>query len=232
MILFVAAIGNSYGQQCGIALTKTMADTIKYASPPQTFYIISYYFKNNSGIGFDTSHRLRLRRFHNATPLTLNWRTVGTFAPDSTLVYRDTLGFTAAPSTNPANLCDSVWLTTGAGTVIPDTFVANNKTCKSVRFVADPASVRELAVDASSIELYPNPVSDKLNLRYDFHSKTNADVIIRDLTGRTVIEKNLGNNLYGTNVFQLETGKLAVGMYILELNTDGGKAISKFQVSK
>lgn len=232
VILFMAFAANS-NAQCGLALTKSMADSIKYANPPKTYYIISYSFKNNSGKDWDTSYRMKLKRFYNTSEVTLNWKSIGNFAKDSTLSWRDTVGFTAVSNPNPFNCCDSLYMVDKNGATVVDTFLGNNKTCKSVKFVPDPAaSVNTLAKDPSGLQLFPNPVSNLLNVSYNFGNATTVKAYVRDLTGRIVSEEDYSGKVFGEQTIVIDVHALSAGVYVLEMNTDGNKSMSKFTVSK
>lgn len=71
------------------------------------------------------------------------------------------------------------------------------------------------ATDLEKIVVYPNPVSDNINL----HSKYSLikRVLIVDLSGRTVIDGN-----YNESRINLSVSNLSNGVYMLKVFTDGG----------
>ncbi len=65
---------------------------------------------------------------------------------------------------------------------------------------------------AQSVRLYPNPASQTALLTFDNPKKSEYTLIIRDITGRLI-----SSQIQSGNEFQIETGKLASGVYTWEL---------------
>jgi hypothetical protein len=68
----------------------------------------------------------------------------------------------------------------------------------------------------SQLNIYPNPVTDVLNVQWNNTNET-ANLSIRDLSGRLVLSERLANGNAA-----LELSNLSSGNYILELQTEEG----------
>ena len=91
--------------------------------------------------------------------------------------------------------------------------------------IADSTShtaVNLVNVNNSGLLLYPNPVSDMLNVRLDLEKSSFADIEIYDFTGRVVRQTYLENLPAGFNQVSLNTGDFNAGLYLLRLQTLNG----------
>jgi PKD repeat protein len=87
-------------------------------------------------------------------------------------------------------------------------------------------NVSVLNKSANSISIYPNPVSETLNIANlsDIASGKNISMKICDFNGRTVISSKLTDNSNQT----VNVSNLSNGMYMLIIQSDKGVKISKF----
>lgn len=93
-----------------------------------------------------------------------------------------------------------------------------DKAFTEARKIFDPTSVNEISA-VNSINIYPNPAKDVINIDL----KTDAQIAIYSLDGRAVTAENI---IKGVNT--INVSDLPVGMYILEVITEGGRMQSKF----
>jgi hypothetical protein len=75
----------------------------------------------------------------------------------------------------------------------------------------------------SKLSLYPNPVSNNLNINFE-NNLENANLKIISITGQTVLEKQ---NISGNN-FNFDVSSLTNGMYIVQVNDVNSVTNSKF----
>ncbi len=68
-----------------------------------------------------------------------------------------------------------------------------------------------------SIRIFPNPVSDNLQLKLDDFSSLPLSIVFKDINGRKILEKNI--NTIGTN---LNLSDLKAGIYFLYLYSNQG----------
>lgn len=76
-------------------------------------------------------------------------------------------------------------------------------------------------------KLFPNPVSNQLNVSINSLEDQALIVQVLDLTGRVVLSSK-SNASVGNNIIELPTTELNSGMYIVEIISDKGKSASKF----
>ncbi len=69
--------------------------------------------------------------------------------------------------------------------------------------------------DGFSVEAYPNPVQDKVNVRINGNRAANSQLVVTDLTGRTIISVDMDNNKA-----TVDMSGLASGMYMLRYSDD------------
>jgi hypothetical protein len=82
--------------------------------------------------------------------------------------------------------------------------------------------------DKVSITAYPNPGSNEISVDYNFAKAENANIFIRDISGRTVATKKLGHIGVGEHTFSVDISALTPGMYMLELSGGELSGVAKF----
>jgi ribosomal protein L31 len=91
--------------------------------------------------------------------------------------------------------------------------------------VAAPKTAAVSEALNSEFKMYPNPVSDVLNI--DVPSSNSNTLEIYAIDGKKVYTKSVN----GTNTTQVDVSKFSKGMYILKLlSTDSEEIVSKFIV--
>lgn len=235
LLIALMAFAGQSSAQTDVQLTKTMSDTVKYANPAITGYIIRYTFKNAGPNSYDTSHRLKLNTFYGTT-FTLRFPPAsgsypGGFPKDSSLVFLDTIGFISAFNPNPRQLCDTVALTTGTGSPITDPMPANNISCKSVFSKKDPLAIGTIVATAEQLAVYPNPASASVNVRYEFQSAAKARITVYDMSGKVVYTEEPMQVAAGEKVYTINTAQFGAGLYMVELSVNDSKLVSKFSVN-
>ena len=91
------------------------------------------------------------------------------------------------------------------------------------------SSVNDYIV-AEQLEVYPNPSTTQLNVRFALEEAKTIQADVYDLLGRRVISQQQGQLLSGTQQFELQTGDLAAGVYNLRLTDGKGQQQVKFVV--
>ncbi len=100
-----------------------------------------------------------------------------------------------------------------------------------VRMVLElSTSTDDLPLPESAMKLFPNPVSDVLNLEVSFDDATNATITIADINGRVI---NIDNRQGLTKeVLTYRLPNLAAGTYLARIATEKGTKTKKFVVAK
>ena len=81
----------------------------------------------------------------------------------------------------------------------------------------------------SNVQFYPNPAKDVVNIKLNALNNNVASLIVTDVSGKTVLNKNI-TSIKGETITQLNVSQLAAGTYFIKLiNADGSeKTVSKF----
>jgi hypothetical protein len=93
------------------------------------------------------------------------------------------------------------------------------------------ADVQEYFINNVIMNVYPNPVSDVATIEYELkNSANNVHVTIHDLTGKGVINLDLGAQNAGNHSVKIDVSQLAAGTYIYSLQADKNRLAKKFTV--
>lgn len=91
-------------------------------------------------------------------------------------------------------------------------------------FVNDPLGVDEFTLD-SSIRIYPNPSTAKVNLDVNFENAySSATIELYSVLGQKVADIYSGGINVGTNNFSFDVSKLKAGVYFVTLRTNDHSA--------
>jgi hypothetical protein len=84
------------------------------------------------------------------------------------------------------------------------------------QIVDEPNSIEENIIENSSISIYPNPTTDNINIQFVEGEYNQAIVLIRDITGRTIMTKPITEIQQGytenINVSSFVTGNYLVSI--------------------
>lgn len=82
--------------------------------------------------------------------------------------------------------------------------------------------------DLQNVQVYPNPVTEKLNIQIYLTKSSQVSLSLIDLTGREVIAKLNTEGTAGVNSYQIDIpSKTPTGVYQLLILTEEGKSIQK-----
>jgi hypothetical protein len=68
------------------------------------------------------------------------------------------------------------------------------------------------------IAIYPNPVEDMANIKFELHQPMNVSLQVFDLNGRLVSSRDLGQRNATTHVESFDVSQFSPGMYLIKLN--------------
>ena len=74
----------------------------------------------------------------------------------------------------------------------------------------------------TSLEVYPNPVSNDLKLRISLSRPEQLSIHVRDLLGQCVMDIMELEGIQGDQLHSISTSKLANGIYLLEVTGEYG----------
>lgn len=241
MILFVAFAGKASAQvDLEVLTTLRNIDTMYYNTAGTYGKIITYGFTNHGPSALSAAtdtlilakayYRGGNNRYRFIVPAN-GFNAKDTLYPVTSqgAIRRDTVLFTSAPSTNPMNWCDTISYFQGAGVIQPDSKPSNNVKCVSMRFI-EVVSVNEVDGANTNFAVYPNPAFSSITFKHTFDG---SDVVtyVKDMTGKTVHNSTI-KGLYGEKEMNIEVSSFAIGMYILEVHSNGEKMSAKFTVTR
>lgn len=113
-----------------------------------------------------------------------------------------------------------------------ETDTSNNDACRNLNFVGFPTTgIKDIVaardINTVNLGIAPNPATAEI--KFDFVAINNSEVVlsITDLTGRVIRSFNYGKAFVGKNNYTYNVAELPTGLYIVELNQDGQRAIGK-----
>ncbi len=100
-----------------------------------------------------------------------------------------------------------------------------------VRGVEDFLEI-ETNVLTTSLNAFPNPANDKVNVNFTINESANVSVSVISLTGDIVYNNNLGSLTSGNYNENINASQLANGVYFYTLNVNGNITTKKLVISK
>lgn len=101
-----------------------------------------------------------------------------------------------------------------------------------VRGVEDFLEVDNNATISTSLNAYPNPATDNVNINFSINESSTVAVSIVSVTGDVVYNNNLGSLTSGTYNQNVNASELANGVYFYTLNVNGNVTTKKLVISK
>ena len=188
----------------------TPADTVTVNST-QT---VSVKVKNN-GMSTETSFIMGYQR-NALSPVLENW--TGSLLPGDSMTYNFLSTFVATPATT-FTICAYTKLTTDQDTT-------NNKLCKTVHFPSG-VGINEQNTLLGTINIYPNPAHNKLNINCSNIKKGITKFSIYNVQGAKLYSEETNIN---TDTFTkvINVSNLKSGIYYLKIENDFGVLNNKF----
>ena len=94
-----------------------------------------------------------------------------------------------------------------------------------------PTSVNEVAADVTSVNLYPNPANENVNMAFNLVNSEEVTVNIYNALGALVMSENKGTMAAGTQMITINTENFANGVYMVELVTGNSKTVTRMSVN-
>jgi hypothetical protein len=93
-----------------------------------------------------------------------------------------------------------------------------------------PRYGRSNTISENSLHIIPNPAKENIGINYVLDKGENARILILDVTGKTIDEINITNDV---GVINLSTSKYANGIYMCKLISNGKTTLKqKFAIYK
>jgi hypothetical protein len=78
--------------------------------------------------------------------------------------------------------------------------------------------------------LFPNPASSNLAVRFNVEKPSVTTLVLRDFTGRVILNQNLGRTFTGEHTIELDVNNIPSGTYLMELQSNEQRLTKKVQV--
>ena len=89
--------------------------------------------------------------------------------------------------------------------------------------------IPEVSITNSNISVYPNPVSDLLNVQIDSHFTGRVNIELFDIMGKKMMQYQ---SIFNGNTLQLNVKNLITGLYTLKITAGSQILISKVMIKK
>lgn len=87
------------------------------------------------------------------------------------------------------------------------------------------------AEDFGSLEVYPNPTSNSVNIKLTLIEKNAVQINVTNIAGQVITQLVSEQANAGTHSWQFDTGNLANGVYVINVNATKGKISRKLVVN-
>ena len=96
----------------------------------------------------------------------------------------------------------------------------NVSTIGHYQYNQNSVNVENLLADLNdwNLQVFPNPTSDELNLRYSLPKNEKITIALFDLQGKMILEQLAGEKLIGENQDKLDLRQIASGTYICRIS--------------
>jgi len=139
-------------------------------------------------------------------------------------------GFIVTPVTFPETGCYSLTVNDASGSGLnggqyllvdlnsnelwmgqPFTYVAMTEFAYDITIDVPEAS------NISSVSVYPNPASDNLNVEFNLNQNNEVNITLTDMIGKVIYQNNNKTATAGTVKYNINTGSVNAGMYLLSV---------------
>jgi hypothetical protein len=182
---------------------------------------ISSKYKNLGPDSLKTGDTLKM--WNNLTTTVHGFVLTGPIRVNDTFSSSYGVVFPASGTSGKLNVCSYVSAVNGSSIVDGDT--TNNADCDSVLLTVKPSAINSISKSGniSRLTIFPNPVNDMASFTFNANTTDELSVKVSDLTGRTIISKNLGKAKVGENTYSLDLDALKRGLYFVELRQNETK---------
>lgn len=95
------------------------------------------------------------------------------------------------------------------------------------------SSIEENATSFANLQLQPVPASDELHIQFDLNNaENNVNVNVIDMTGKQVMQTQQIGVSNGLNTHTIDVSSLTNGIYLLNIENNGDRVVSRFSIAK
>jgi hypothetical protein len=114
---------------------------------------------------------------------------------------------------------------------IVDNNRSNNVAYASITFDC-PTSISEFGLDKSTLDVFPNPARDEATVAYHAPFPGNTTLRIIDISGKVLVNKDMGKLKTGKHSFSFNTSKLPDGTYFIKVVTGSSYSFGRIIVQR
>jgi len=97
-----------------------------------------------------------------------------------------------------------------------------------IRYSTSPVSIQEVE-NINDLSVYPNPATDKLNIKFNTATADDFNITIYNVTGQAVYKETL-NNFIGSYYNEISVNDFAQGVYLMQVKSSKGAATRKIVI--
>ncbi|MCL2042307.1 MAG: C10 family peptidase [Bacteroidales bacterium] len=97
-----------------------------------------------------------------------------------------------------------------------------------IKYSTNPVSIREVE-NINDLSVYPNPASDKLNIKFNTATADDFNITVYNVTGQAVYKETL-NNFIGSYYNEISVNDFAQGVYLMQVKSSQGAATRKIVI--
>jgi len=97
----------------------------------------------------------------------------------------------------------------------------------SVMAAVVATGISQLAGSGLSMEIYPNPFTDIIRVKYSLEEASDVNLALIDLTGRQVLSIELDTQSPGNHFYEFSGAELNSGIYFIHLKTETSASIAR-----
>lgn len=133
-----------------------------------------------------------------------------------------------SPSDVQTNFCVKVESSPTNDGAYTDPVLTDNTDCNMITLKATPTAIGDIDKNGKTkLTFAPNPASTRVNMTFTAEKQMKTRLSVKDLSGREVMAKEMGNVSPGNAELSADISALAPGIYMLELQGEGQTAIGK-----
>jgi sugar lactone lactonase YvrE len=133
----------------------------------------------------------------------------------------------ASPEDTVVNLYPGVHNT---GIIYAATYGKGVYRCENYKLSATDVPENPVVMTEMTVSIFPNPAHEQATVKFETEGNANVSYQVFDLTGRMVMQQNLGRMAEGSYEINVNTSNLSTGSYILRLSEGSRTSSVKFLV--
>lgn len=92
--------------------------------------------------------------------------------------------------------------------------------------------ISNIDVTKNSLNIYPNPTTGLTNVTFNLETSEEVNILVRDITGKLVLQENYGKMAAGNQKISLDASNLTSGIYFATIMVGNNAITKKVSISK